>query len=74
VSGAAGETTIVFHRQPSSGGLGDENPPALPHLGGAVLQLRTDPGAVARLGDAIEGELQRRRALFGSASDGTPQR
>ena len=74
MSGAAGETTIVFHGQPSTGGLGDGNPPAFPHLDGALLQLRTDPGAVARLGDAIEGELQRRRAVFGGASDGAPRR
>lgn len=74
MSGAEGETTIVFRGQPSSGGLGDENPPAFPHLDGALLQLRRDPGAVARLGDAIEGELQWRSAVSRGASDGAPQR
>lgn len=74
MSGADGETTIVFGGQPSTGVLRDGNPPAFPHLDGAPLQLRTDPGAVARLGVAVEGELQRRRAVFGGASDGTPRR
>ena len=74
MGGAEGETTIVFRGQPGSGGLSDGNPPAFPHRDGALLQLRTDPGAVARLGDAIEGELQRRRAVFGGASDDTPRR
>lgn len=74
MSGAEGETAIVLRGQPSSGGRGDGNSPAFPHLDGALLQLRTIPGAVARLGDAIEGELQRRRAVFGGASDGAPQR
>lgn len=74
MSGSEGETNIVFRGQPSTGGLGDGNLPAFPYLDGALLQLRADPGAVARLGVAIEGELQRRRASFGGASDGTPQR
>lgn len=64
----------MFRGQPSSGGLGDGNPPAFLHLDGALLQLRTDPGAVARLGNAIEGELHRRRAVFGGAPVGAPQR
>jgi hypothetical protein len=64
----------VFHAQLSNGCLGDGTPPAFPHLDCALLQLRTDPGAAALLGDAVEVELQRRRTLFGGASDGAPQR
>ena len=68
------KTNIVLHGQQNSGGISDGNSPAPAHVDAALRQLRKDPGAVARMGDAIEGELQRRRALFGGASDGTPQR
>ena len=68
------KTNNVLHGQQNFGGLGARNPPGLAHRDDALRQLRTDPGAVARLEVAIEGELQRRRTLFGGASEGTAQR
>ncbi|HEY9264451.1 MAG TPA: hypothetical protein VIQ11_07610 [Mycobacterium sp.] len=64
----------MLHKQQNSGGLGDGNPPAIEHRDEALQQLRKAPGAVARMGVAIDGELNWRKALFGGPSDGTPTR
>ena len=74
MSGAEDETNTVVHDNQNSGSLGDWRLPAVAHRDEALRQLREDPGAVARTGVALEGELQRRRALFGGASEGAPPR
>lgn len=66
-------TALVWHEgRQDRGGFSMGNPPAIAYE--ALRRLREHPGAVERVRAIIQGELVRRRTLFGGTSDDTPQR
>lgn len=67
----AWEPTVVLHDQNDFGGT-----PWVPssHVVEQAHQLRSDPARMARLGDAVEREVERRKSLFDGASDGRADR
>lgn len=66
-------TALVWHEgRHDPGGFSMGKPPAIAYE--ALRRLREHPGAVERVGAFIQGELVRRRKLFGGTSDDTARR
>jgi hypothetical protein len=66
--------TMLRHAPKDEGLTASIGSPTNEHVDEALQQLREDPDAVERMRAAMEHELNLRQRVFGSASDGAPQR